>query len=127
MFAGPLRLTGMNKNELAGKVALIKGGSKGLGKAMAMALDRDGAQLALVSRNAELLNETATLAATEAGQVHVFSADVTSESQINDLKDQVLGKLGHVDILINNAGINIRKSMTQFTLDEWERIMDTNL
>jgi NAD(P)-dependent dehydrogenase (short-subunit alcohol dehydrogenase family) len=112
--------------DLTGKVALITGASKGLGKAMAMALSRAGASIALVSRDelklAEVHSEIAAHGASE-----IFVADVRQESQVIRLEKEVAARFGKIQILINNAGINIRKNLTDFTLDEWQSVMDTNL
>lgn len=117
----------MHDKKLAGKVALITGASKGLGKAMALALGAAGAKLALVSRDVKLLNETAKVARALGAEAEVFQADVTSEDQVLKLEKAVVHKFGKLNILINNAGINIRKPITEFTLDEWNQVMNTNL
>jgi NAD(P)-dependent dehydrogenase (short-subunit alcohol dehydrogenase family) len=117
----------MNSRKLQGKTALITGASKGLGKAMALALAEAGARLALVSRNLEQLDETAAAARKLGAEAAVFQTDVTDETQITRLEKAVAGKFGKLQILINNAGINIRKAVTDFTLDEWRQVMDTNL
>jgi NAD(P)-dependent dehydrogenase (short-subunit alcohol dehydrogenase family) len=117
----------MNNRSLQGKTALITGASKGLGKAMALALAEAGAGLALVSRNLEQLKETAAAARERGADAAVYQVDVTDETQIARLEKAVAEKSGKVQILINNAGINIRKSVTDFTLAEWRLVMDTNL
>jgi NAD(P)-dependent dehydrogenase (short-subunit alcohol dehydrogenase family) len=117
----------MSEKKLDGKVALITGGNKGLGKAMAQALGAAGAKLALVSRDLDLLQSTARELETSGAQVEVFQADVTQEAQVQQLQENVAAKVGRIQILINNAGINIRKPVTDFTLEEWQRVMNTNL
>ena len=117
----------MNNKSLQGKTALITGASKGLGKAMALALAEAGARIALVSRNLEQLNETAAAVRKLGADAVVHQADVTDETQIERLEKVVTEQFGKVQILINNAGINIRKSVIDFTLDEWRLVMDTNL
>lgn len=117
----------MNGKKLHGKTALITGASKGLGKAMALALAEAGARLVLVSRNLEQLNETAAAVRKLGSEAAVFQVDVTDETQIARLEKTVAKEFGKLQILINNAGINIRKSVTDFTLDEWRQVMDTNL
>ena len=117
----------MNSRKLEGRTALITGASKGLGKAMALALAGQGARLALVSRNLEQLNETAAAVRNLGAEASVFQADVTDEAQITQLEKAVAEKFGRLQILINNAGINIRKPVTDFTLAEWRQVMDTNL
>ena len=117
----------MSTRKLEGKTALITGASKGLGRAMALALAEAGARLALVSRNLELLNETAGAVRQLGAEAVVFTADVTDEAQVLRLEKAVAGQFGKVQILINNAGMNLRKPVTDFTLAEWRQVMDTNL
>ncbi|MEO8656896.1 MAG: SDR family NAD(P)-dependent oxidoreductase [Bryobacteraceae bacterium] len=112
---------------LENRVALITGASKGLGKAMALALGEAGARLALVSRDTNQLNLVAAEVRALGAEAEVFQADVTDEAQVAKLETAVAERYGRVQILINNAGINIRKSITEFTLEEWQRVMDTNL
>ena len=113
--------------KLDGKVAVITGASKGLGKAMALALAAAGAKLALVSRNLEQLKQTAQAARELETDAEIFQADVTDEAQVRRVEKAALEKFGQVQILINNAGINLRKPVTEFTLEEWRQVMDTNL
>jgi len=115
------------EKKLQGRVALITGASKGLGKAMALALAGAGAKLALVSRNQEQLNAVAKEAQADGGEAKVFVADVTREDQVARIEREVTAAYGGVQILINNAGINVRKTITEFTLDEWNSVIDTNL
>ncbi len=117
----------MNDKQLGGKVALVTGASKGLGKAMAMALAAQGARLALVSRDAARLNQVAREIQTRGGQAEAFPADVTDESQVRALAEAVTGRFGRLQVLINNAGINLRKAVTEFTLGEWNGVQTTNV
>jgi NAD(P)-dependent dehydrogenase (short-subunit alcohol dehydrogenase family) len=110
----------MAQMKLSGKTALITGASRGLGKAMALALARGGAKLALVSRDAERLKAVAKEAG---GGARVFIADVSREEDVVRLEREV----GPVQILINNAGVNVRKPVTDLTLDEWNSVIGTNL
>ena len=117
----------MSEKKLDGKVAVITGASKGLGKAMALALAAEGAQIALVSRNIEQLNEVGRAVKNAGGEARVFQADVAEEEQVRKLERDVTGAFGKVHILINNAGINVRKPIIEFTLEEWNRVMNTNV
>jgi NAD(P)-dependent dehydrogenase (short-subunit alcohol dehydrogenase family) len=110
--------------KLGGRTALITGASKGLGKAMAIALAEEGARVGLVSRDRTLLD---AIAAEIGANAVVFQTDVTSEDQVRKLETDVKNAFGRVDILINNAGINCRKNITDFTLEEWRSVMDTNV
>lgn len=113
--------------KLAGKVALITGATRGLGKAMALALAGEGAAIALVARNRGALEKSAEAVWRTGSGAQVFQADVTSESQVLRLETEVTEAFGRVQILVNNAGINIRKQLTEFTLDEWRRVLDASL
>ena len=117
----------MSAKNLSGKTAVITGASRGLGRAMALALGAAGARLALVSRQREPLLAVAGEARTLGAEVEVFVADVTDEAQVRRLEGEVIHRFGPVQILINNAGVNIRKPVTEFTLDEWRTVLDTNL
>ena len=113
---------------LHGKTALITGASRGLGKAMALALAGAGATVALVSRDEAKLNEVAKEIRDGGGCAEAFAADVSDEAQVARVRDEFAAKLGdRLHILINNAGINIRKPITDFTLAEWKSVMDTNV
>ncbi len=113
----------MTDKILTGKVALITGSSKGLGKAMAFALAAAGAKIALVSRDRKLLDEVAAEITQSGGEAVVYVGDVAKEEDVARLAQEV----GSIDILINNAGINIRKNIVDFTLDEWRSVQDTNV
>ena len=113
--------------DLAGRVALITGASRGLGKAIALALAPAGVRLALVARDVEQLSAVAAQARQLGGEAEVFRADIADESQILQLERDVLAKFGPVDILVNNAGINIRKFCVDYTLAEWNSVVNTNL
>ena len=114
--------------KLSGKIALITGASKGLGKAMAVALAAEGAAIALVSRDTAKLNEVAAEIRASGGRAEVYGADVSDEGQVNRVREEFTAKFGgKLHILINNAGINIRKPVTEFTLAEWHSVMNTNL
>lgn len=117
----------MSEKKLAGKVAVITGASRGLGKAMALALAAEGANLALVSRNSEHLNAVAKDAKALGAAAEVFVADVTDEAQVERLRAEIPRQFPKIQILINNAGVNIRKAVTDFTLAEWRTVLDTNL
>jgi NAD(P)-dependent dehydrogenase (short-subunit alcohol dehydrogenase family) len=113
--------------DLTGKLALITGASKGLGRAMALALSHAGANIALISRDRDKLNAVHGEISKAGVKAEVFVADVRDETSITQLEPEVRNKLGKVQILINNAGINIRKNLIDFTLDEWRSVVDTNL
>jgi NAD(P)-dependent dehydrogenase (short-subunit alcohol dehydrogenase family) len=117
----------LTNQALTGHIAVITGASKGLGRQMAEALAAAGAAVALVARNAELLTGVRAAITGAGGQAESFVGDITLESDVAALADQIRARFGAPDILINNAGINIRKPVHEFTLDEWGRVLATNL
>ncbi|HYM11732.1 MAG TPA: SDR family NAD(P)-dependent oxidoreductase [Bryobacterales bacterium] len=114
-------------NSLDGHVAVITGASKGLGKQMAQALAEAGATVALVARSSDLLEAVRADIASRGGRAYAFVGDVAAEADVVTLAEQVRAQAGAPDILINNAGINIRKPIHEFTLEEWNRVMNTNV
>lgn len=113
--------------KLSGKTALITGASKGLGKAMALAFADAGARLVLASRDTELLAAVQAECRARGAEAEIYQVDVTSEEQVEQLRRDVLARFGKLTVLVNNAGINIRRPITEFTLAEWHQILDTNL
>src|SRR5437868_8370658 len=117
----------MKIQPLEGKTALVTGASRGLGKAIALALAEAGAELVLASRDVTLLEQTAQQARALGVKAFAFRTDVTREADILDLQKEISQCVGNLQILVNNAGMNIRKAATDFTLEEWRRVLDTNL
>jgi 2-deoxy-D-gluconate 3-dehydrogenase len=117
----------MDLFDLSGKVAVVTGGNGGIGLGMATGLARAGATLALVGRNAaKSAQAVANLEALGAKAIAV-EADVTDEAQVIAMADGIASKLGRLDILINNAGTNIRKRPEELELSEWKTVLDTNI
>jgi NAD(P)-dependent dehydrogenase (short-subunit alcohol dehydrogenase family) len=112
---------------LSDKVAVITGGSRGLGRAMALALSSAGTRVALVARDEAKLREVQREIETGGGRAAFYTADVTSERDIQRLESAIASELGRANILINNAGINIRKNLIDFTLDEFRAVVDASL
>ena len=117
----------MSDKKLSGRIAVISGASKGLGKAIALALGGAGAKLALVARDEKQLRAVAGEVKALGTDAEIFPADVTDEAQVARVERDVIARFGKVHILVNNAGVNIRKPMTEFTLAEWRTVLDTNL
>ena len=112
---------------LQGKTAVITGASRGLGKAMALALAEAGANLALAARDQAKLAEVAAAARTLGVEAEGYQLDVRSEPDVVEFEKQVVQRFGKAQILINNAGINVRKRVTDFAYQEWRDVLDTNL
>jgi NAD(P)-dependent dehydrogenase (short-subunit alcohol dehydrogenase family) len=115
------------KIDLTGRTAVITGGSRGLGEAMAKDLAASGARIALVARDVTRLESVRNAIAERGGTAAVFTADVTQESQVAALAASVQEKFGAPQILINSAGINIRKNLVDFTLEEFRSVIDGSL
>ncbi|SFM27115.1 gluconate 5-dehydrogenase [Paenibacillus sp. 1_12] len=114
--------------KLDGQVALITGGAQGLGMVMAKALAGAGATLAVSSRNRNKALEAAEAIAEYSGHKALgLMADVTDTVQVNAMVQSVIDEFGRIDVLINNAGINIRKPIEEFADDEWDKVQNTNL
>ncbi len=113
---------------LDGRVALITGGAGGLGQVFARALAGAGADIALLGRRAEVAQAAADTIAHEFGRRALgVTADVTDQEQVCAAFDRVRAELGRIDILINSAGVNIRKPSVDFSLDDWRKVIDINL
>jgi NAD(P)-dependent dehydrogenase (short-subunit alcohol dehydrogenase family) len=122
------QLPGIKLFRLDGRVAIVTGGSKGLGAAMAAGLASAGANLMLVSRNREQAEETAAQIANAFDvQAIGFSADVTSEHDCQAMVDACIAKFGRIDVLINNAGINIRGAIDSLSSADFNAVMNTNV
>lgn len=113
---------------LDGRVALITGGSKGLGRAIGEALAGAGVRLCLVSRHIEEARATAAEIAARSGQAAVgIACDVTSSEQVERMTREALDTFGQIDILVNSAGINIRSPAEAFSDADWHAVLNTNL
>jgi NAD(P)-dependent dehydrogenase (short-subunit alcohol dehydrogenase family) len=112
---------------LKGRTAVITGGSRGLGEAMAKALAEAGAHIALVARDTNRLEQVRDAIAEQGGTAAIFTADVTREDEVARLAKAVNQQFGAPQILINSAGINIRKNLVDFSLDEFRSVLDASL
>ena len=121
----------MNVQELfslEGRVAVVTGASRGLGRAIAEGLASAGANVVMAARNAEMLQQAATEVAEATGrEALAVPTDVTKRDQVERMVAQTLQTFGRLDILINNAGMAIRKPVVDFTDEEWQTVIDNNL
>lgn len=115
------------KIDLGGKVAVLVGASGGLGEAMARALGEAGASLALVGRNTEKLEGLKRSLGESGVTAETFAAEMTDEAQVAQLEFDVTERFGAAQILVNSAGTNLRKSMVDFTLEEFRSVVDSSL
>jgi len=112
---------------LDGRVALVTGGSRGLGLGMALALAHAGADVALASRSREELEVAAELVRRTGAQALVVPTDVAEVAQVEAMVDAVGAYYGRLDVLVNAAGVNVRKPSSDFSEVEWDRLMAVNL
>jgi NAD(P)-dependent dehydrogenase (short-subunit alcohol dehydrogenase family) len=114
--------------DLKGRVALVTGGSKGLGKAMARGFAESGADIVISSRHEnELKQAAAEIAEGTKAKVVYFVADMTKRADVKMLAADALAAMGRVDILVNNAGSNQPQAIDQITDEAWDRIVELNL
>lgn len=113
---------------LSGKKVLITGGSRGIGKAISLAMIEEGASLAFTyAKQNEPANELYNIIAGKGSDVLKFQCDVRDRKNWKFLTDKILDKWGRLDVLINNAGINNPNDFDKITDDEWDKILSVNL
>ena len=114
--------------ELQDKIAVITGGGRGIGRAIALAYAREGANLVLASRSQEALEETQSMVEDLGRKALVVPTDIRKEDSVRNLAEQALGHFGRVDILVNNSGIaGPTKPLWEITLAEWEETFAVNV
>lgn len=121
-------LPGIKLFDLTGKSAVITGGSKGLGAAMAAGLASAGADVLLASRTLDEVTQTAEEIARDYGHKAVgVQTDVTSPDDVNNMTERAISEFGKIDILINNAGVNIRGPIDEVSFEEFKKVQDINV
>jgi 2-deoxy-D-gluconate 3-dehydrogenase len=117
----------MSLFDLKGRVALVTGGNGGIGLGMARGLAGAGAAVAIAGRNAAKSEAAAAELAKLGAKTAVVTGDVTDEAQCRKLVEDTVARLGRLDVLVNNAGINIRKPAQELAVADWKAVIDTNL
>ena len=112
---------------LTDKVALVTGASRGLGKAIALALAAEGASIAAVARSEEALKDTVEAIRAAGGTAEPYALDVSSEADIDATIDKITARFGHVDVLVNNAGVTRDGLLMRMKSEDWDAVLDTNL
>lgn len=113
--------------DFKGKTAVVMGSSGGIGRAIAIALAREGVDIVLASRNVPNLEITKHEIESLGQRAIVIQCDVTKNESVAAMKDKAIEAFGNIDILINNAAVGIRGLIEDTTLDDWEYIINTNL
>lgn len=113
--------------ELEGKVALVTGGSRGIGRAIALRLAQEGAAVAVCARTEGTAQKTADEIASLGVGSLASAVDVSSMEQAKSLVEAVVGEFGGIDILVNNAGITRDNLFLRMQEDDWDAVIDTNL
>jgi len=110
-----------------GKVAIVTGAARGLGKGISLLLAKEGAKVAVVDILEDLGKKTAEEIRREGGEALFIKHDVTSEDSWSAVVKEVLSKFGKLDIMVNNAGVQIIKEIAETSLEEWRGLMSVNL
>lgn len=121
---------GMNMEnlfDLKGRVAVVTGASSGLGADAARAYAAYGADVALLARRVEKLDALAAELRQQGGRVLPVGCDVTDEEQVRAAVERVAGEWGHIDILLNDAGVAVPGTVEELTVGQWDKVMDTNV
>jgi len=115
------------KVDLSGRTAIVTGASRGIGKAIALALAANGAKVACVARSADKLKETADEIAAAGGTAEIHTLDVTNSEAVTKLVEGLAEKWGQLDIVVNNAGITADTLIPRMTDEQWDSVIATNL
>jgi NAD(P)-dependent dehydrogenase (short-subunit alcohol dehydrogenase family) len=113
--------------DLTGRVAIVSGGSMGLGLQMAEGLAEMGANLVICARKKDRCEQAADALRNRGTQTLALGCDVTDKAAIHQVVDETLAKFGRVDVLINNAGVSWGAAVEDMTLEQWDKVISTNL
>jgi 3-oxoacyl-[acyl-carrier protein] reductase len=113
--------------KLKNRVAIVTGGARGIGKAIALTFLREGAKVAIIDSDKERLEALKKEIKKENKEAMVIPCDITKSSEVNGMVDEVRKKFGRIDILVNNAGIIRRGTIETVTEEDWDRVIEVNL
>src|SRR5271154_4592543 len=117
----------MNMKFLTDKVALVTGASRGLGKAIALALAAEGASIAAVARSEEALTETISAIRATGGVAEPYALDVSNDVVADATVEKIAARFQHIDVLVNNAGVTRDGLLMRMTSEAWDVVINTNL
>ncbi len=126
-MARPEAPTGETTVDLKGQTALVTGASRGLGRAIALAFGKAGANVACVARSADKLKETVDAVVAAGGVAEAFTCDVSQGKSVDEVVDKVVARFGGLQILVNNAGITRDTLLPRMEDDQWDEVINTNL
>jgi 3-oxoacyl-[acyl-carrier protein] reductase len=114
-------------SKLAEQVAIVTGSGRGIGRAIAHSLMKEGAKVVITDINEELCRETTKEFIAEGGDAHAIACNVTQSDSVKAMVEGVVAKWGRIDVLVNNAGITRDALFMRMTEDQWQAVIDTNL
>ena len=118
----------MTMNRLLGRVAIVTGAGRGIGRAIALRYSQEGAAVVLAARTSAQIDEAAAEIESAGGRALAIQCDVSSESDVDRLVDATVRQFGRIDILVNNAAVNLPPTdLTEIDLAVWRRVIDVNL
>lgn len=118
---------GLDVFSLRGRTAIVTGGTKGLGEAIALSMAEAGADVVITGRDEAGLNRVSEAVRAKGTKCLAMKVDVLKAKDIQDMTEKTLAEFGKIDILVNNAGVNIVKPFVNVTEEEWDLVLDTNL
>ena len=117
----------MNPKFLTNQVALVTGASRGLGKAIALALAAEGASIAAVARSEDALKDTVETIRAAGGTIEPYAVDVADSASVDAAVEKIAARFQHIDILVNNAGVTRDGLLARMTGEAWDAVINTNL
>ncbi|CAL9548204.1 SDR family oxidoreductase [Streptomyces sp. enrichment culture] len=117
----------MSYESLSGRTAVVTGAASGIGEAVALRLAAEGARVALLARRADRLDALVDKVRADGGQALAVAADVTDDASVTAARDRIHEAFGPVDLVVNNAGVMLPGPVEEGRIDEWRRMLDTNV